>query len=539
MSMQTGILIVSRERASWLVFCVIAGLASSCAVILAIREIALVLADAGSGPAFSWRIFLIALAVSILGGLSSQLALGHLGVRLVHELRLHVAQRILQLPYREYEQQGFSRMYAMLSDDVTKASTALGTLPMCVVCIGLVVFGLGYLLLLSPWHFALVAVVLFLGIVIARYASARTSRALREVRALEDQMQDLYRAMIEGAKEFRFSTRRRRDFLASVLSPLSSRLASRKQASGALWSVTVQWNNLVFFLLLAVVAILPRHMPISDASTMTTYALVLLLLRAPIMALMELVPTVLAGKVALDRLAQLDVAHSASSAEEPSVTPSIRTLALRSVCFDYAAEPGEAGVRLGPIDLSLRSGKIIFITGGNGSGKTTLAKLLSGLYAPSEGSVLLDGVELKPDVTTVLRHYASAIFSDFFVLPYEGQRSNVAIDLASWEKRLGLDDKLSAASEWRSAPRLSQGQRKRLALLNLVAQDKPVCLFDEWAADQDKDYRDLFYRQLLRELAAKDKIVIVVSHDTDYFFVADIVIHMKDLKVTHIEEKDQ
>lgn len=539
--MQTAILFVSRERALWLIFCVIAGLASSCAVIMAIREIALVLADAGTGPGFSWRIFLAALAVSILGGLSSQLALGHLGVRVVHELRLHVAQRILQLPYREYEQHGISRMYTMLSDDVAKASTALGTLPMCVVCVGLVVFGLGYLLLLSPWHFALVAVVLFWGIAIARYASARTSRALREVRALEDQMQDLYRAMIEGAKEFRLSARRRRHFVASVLSPLSSRLASRKQASGALWSVTVQWNNLVFFLLLAVVAILPRHVPVSDASTMTTYALVLLLLRAPIMALMEMVPTVLAGKVAFDRLAQLDVAHSANGADDVPV-PEFHTLALRGACFDYAAEPGEAGeagVRLGPIDLSLRSGKIVIITGGNGSGKTTLAKLLSGLYAPSEGSVLLDGVVLKSDVAAVLRQCASAIFSDFFVLPYEGHRSEVDVDLASWEQRLGLDDKLSAASEWRSAPRLSQGQRKRLALLNLVAQDKPVCLFDEWAADQDKGYRDLFYRQLLRELAARGKIVIVVSHDTDYFFAADIVIHMKDLKVTNIEERLQ
>jgi putative ATP-binding cassette transporter len=533
--MQTAMPFVSRERALWLIFCVIAGLASSCAVIIAIREIALVLADAGTEPGFSWGIFLAALAVSILGGLSSQLALGHMGVRVMHELRLQIAQRILQLPYREYEHHGISRMYAMLSDDLSKASIALGTLPMCVVCVGLVVFGLGYLLLLSPWHFALVAAVLSLGIAIARYASARTSRALREVRALEDQMQDLYRAMVEGAKEFRLNTRRRRYFVDSVLSPLSSKLASRKQASGALWSVTVQWNNLVFFLLLAVVAVLPRHLPVSDASTMTTYALVLLLLRAPIMALMEMVPTVLAGKVAIDRLAQLEVAHSTKGAEE-LLMPSFHTLSLRGACFDYAAEPGEQSVRLGPIDMSLRSGKIVFITGGNGSGKTTLAKLLSGLYAPSEGRVLLDDVELKHDVAAVLRNCSSAIFNDFFVLPYEGHHSEVKPDLAQWAQRLGLEDKLSAASEWRSAPRLSQGQRKRLALLNLVAQDKPICLFDEWAADQDKGYRDLFYCQFLQELAANGKIVIVVSHDTDYFFAADVVIHMKDLRVTEIKE---
>lgn len=536
--MHSGVLFISRERALWLIFCVIAGLASSCAVIVAIREIALVLAQGGTGPDFSWRIFLVALAISILGGLSSQLTLGHLGVRVVHEMRLHVALCILQLPYREYEQHGISRIYAMLSDDVTKASTAMGTLPMCVVCIGLVVFGLGYLLLLSPGHFALVVLVLFVGIAIARYASSHTSRALREVRALEDQMQDLYRAMVEGAKEFRLNTPRRQHFVFNVLAPLSSQLASRKQASGALWSVTVQWNNLVFFLLLAGVAVFPRYVPIEGASTMTTYALVLLLLRAPIMALMELVPTVLAGKVALGRLAQLEVNPSPGASAGPPA-PRNHMLALRGICFDYAAEPGEAGVRLGPIDLSLRSGKIVFITGGNGSGKTTLAKLLSGLYAPSEGSVLLDGMEVESDTAAALRHRTSAIFSDFFVLPYEGHDSAVDLDLASWALWLGLDDKLSAASEWRSAPRLSQGQRKRLALLNLVAQDKPVCLFDEWAADQDKGYRDLFYRQFLPELAARGKIVIVVSHDTDYFFAADVVIHMKDLKVTQIEEKLQ
>lgn len=181
----------------------------------------------------------------------------------------------------------------------------------------------------------------------------------------------------------------------------------------------------------------------------------------------------------------------------------------------------------------------MFVTGGNGSGKTTLAKLLSGLYAANEGSVLLNDVALGLDAALMLRRCVSAIHSDFFVMPFETAGSARSPMLSQWIQLLGLEDKLSAAGGWQSAPRLSQGQRKRLALVNLPADDKPVCIFDEWAADQDKSRRELFYRRFLPELAAMKKLVIVVTHDSDYFGVADTIVHMKDMQISFVKENEK
>jgi ABC-type siderophore export system, fused ATPase and permease components len=68
---------------------------------------------------------------------------------------------------------------------------------------------------------------------------------------------------------------------------------------------------------------------------------------------------------------------------------------------------------------------------------------------------------------------------------------------------------------------LSTGQRKRLALLVAWLEDRPFYLFDEWAADQDPAFREVFYHQLLPALTARGKAVVVITHDDRYFHLAD------------------
>ncbi|MGB8129136.1 MAG: hypothetical protein WCG81_05045 [Candidatus Angelobacter sp.] len=74
---------------------------------------------------------------------------------------------------------------------------------------------------------------------------------------------------------------------------------------------------------------------------------------------------------------------------------------------------------------------------------------------------------------------------------------------------------------------LSQGQRKRLALLTAYLEDRPVYVFDEWSADQEPVFREVFYRHLLPALRDRSKTVVVISHDDRYFDVADRVIQLE------------
>ena len=77
-----------------------------------------------------------------------------------------------------------------------------------------------------------------------------------------------------------------------------------------------------------------------------------------------------------------------------------------------------------------------------------------------------------------------------------------------------------------STTHLSHGQRQRLALLGAYLEDRPIYVFDEWAANQEPQFRNIFYRQILPELKARGKLAVVISHDDRYFDVADRLIRL-------------
>jgi ABC-type siderophore export system fused ATPase/permease subunit len=174
---------------------------------------------------------------------------------------------------------------------------------------------------------------------------------------------------------------------------------------------------------------------------------------------------------------------------------------------------------------------LLFVTGGNGSGKSTFAKLLTGLYTPAKGTITLAGQQINEQNQHWYRNYFSTIFSDFFlfsqVLDKQGELADDSQIEAILEK-LQLSGKVTTDKGIISNTQLSQGQRKRLALLVSYMEDAPIYLFDEWAADQDPHFRHYFYHDLLPGLIAKGKTVIAISHDERYFHLADRVLKFDD-----------
>ncbi|MBD2139790.1 ATP-binding cassette domain-containing protein [Anabaena sp. FACHB-1237] len=173
--------------------------------------------------------------------------------------------------------------------------------------------------------------------------------------------------------------------------------------------------------------------------------------------------------------------------------------------------PDEKGFLLGPITLSLQPGEILFIVGENGSGKSTLAKLITGLYTPQSGEIYLNDQRITLENIEWYRQHFSAIFSDFYLFEsYMGINSNnLDQEVETYLKQLQLSHKVKVKNGFLSTVNLSQGQRKRLALLTTYLENRPIYLFDEWAADQEPRFRDLFYKQILKQLKDRHKIVIV------------------------------
>src|SRR6185369_4993504 len=100
-------------------------------------------------------------------------------------------------------------------------------------------------------------------------------------------------------------------------------------------------------------------------------------------------------------------------------------------------------------------------------------------------------------------------------------------------KQLQLTQKVEVKDGVLSTTKLSQGQRKRLALLTAYLEDRPIYLFDEWAADQDPLFKQVFYYELLPELKARAKTVLVISHDDRFYEVGDRIIKLESGKIVY------
>jgi putative ATP-binding cassette transporter len=202
--------------------------------------------------------------------------------------------------------------------------------------------------------------------------------------------------------------------------------------------------------------------------------------------------------------------------------------------FSYGEERGgEAPFVLGPISLALHPGELVFVVGGNGSGKSTFVKVLTGLYPLSEGSVTLAGTTVTDANREWYREHFSVVFSDFYLFNrLLGQTASQVERLApQYLRLLHMEQKVTVQERTFSTTDLSQGQRKRLALVTAYLEDRPIYVFDEWAADQDPQYKEIFYHTLLPDLRKRGKLVVVITHDDRYFHLGDQVVKLEDGKI--------
>ncbi|MFI6869770.1 ATP-binding cassette domain-containing protein [Nocardia sp. NPDC050406] len=195
-----------------------------------------------------------------------------------------------------------------------------------------------------------------------------------------------------------------------------------------------------------------------------------------------------------------------------------------------------SGFSLGPVDLVFEPGQITFIVGGNGSGKSTLAKLITGLYVPRTGFLELNGEQINHENIEWFRQNSSAIFTDFHLFEdYLGfDRPGIDDEVRHYLEELRIAHKVTVENGRLSTIDLSQGQRKRLALLTALLEDRAIYLFDEWAADQEPKFRDVFYREILAKLKERGKTVIVITHDDRYFDLADQLVKLDFGRVVEV-----
>lgn len=472
-------------------------------------------------------------------GLGSVLAgnrITRVAQRAVRDLRLSISRRILALPLTVLEKDQ-ARIFPVLTEDIAMISSATSRLPSAISGCA-TVLGCFVLLTVIAWPLALACLVLLI-VAVGLYVQPlrRFQRHLAVWRADWDRFARLLDAIVHGHKELILDQRKRTAFLEQQLEPIARR-QEREMTGANTWEILIRrWGELLMLLGLGLLLFtLPWH-AWATYDQFGRFLFVALFILSPLTTLVGFSTDLGRARLAINRINDVGgLLEQHAGPPPPPVTSApvgFRHLALREVSYRHAGKEG-AAFTLGPVSVAFDRPEVVLISGGNGSGKTTLLKVMCGLYPADKGEITLDGRPLA--AATLEEHRASfaVVFSDFFLFPsllgYE-QSPAAARDRLLCDMQLDRQVQVNADGEF-STTKLSQGQRKRLALVAALLEDKPVYVFDEWAADQDPGFRRLFYERILPGLRDRGKLVLAISHDEAYYPLADRHLHLVDGHIT-------
>lgn len=451
----------------------------------------------------------------------------------LYDLRLRVSRQILSTPLRRLEEFGMRRLMTTLTDDIPVITSTFSMLSLMCINTAVVVCGLIYLGWLSVK--VLIATVVLLATIITMYQLSvrRAIGYYRQARFDGDTLFEHFRALTTGIKELKLHRRRRQTFISKVMSATASSARNNNRAGAAVYSLAASVGQGMLYSIIGIVLFGIPLIWTVDTRLLIGYTLTLVFIMTPLQIVMNQIPSIARASVGLERINELGLKLSSSGVEEdagaiPPSSPVIDSLEICGVVHTYWREGEDTPFKLGPIDMTVERGELLFLTGGNGSGKTTLAKIIAGLYVPEAGEVRLNGETITDENREFYREHFSMVFSDFYLFSSLMGLEHPQLDSQAHEylSTFQLSHKVKITDGALSTLDLSQGQRKRLALLTAYLEDRPIYIFDEWAADQDPQFKEIFYKKLLPELKSRNKAVIVISHDDHYYYVADRIIKL-------------
>jgi len=516
---------------------VIAGLSRG-ALLWAFNEAS---ARAGGHKSLDLRLvgaFAAALALYLVSAYLSAISRDQLVRDLLHRLRLRICGKLIHAPLRLIEDQDAGKIFTLIGHESERlASVAKDFIVTFQAGIVLVV-ALAYLTWLSPPSFAFATITIVIGAAAYYWHESKAKMRYRQAREKEVEYFDTMYDLLHGFRDLKLD-RAQQGEIMTHLETVSGEFSALSAASARLYQISELVSQAFSFVLIAVIVfLLPLIFPASAGSTYQLLATVLYLL-APVEQMISSVPAFSQGAVALGNITRLEDALGADSAREaglPGTPPPFERIDLEQVRFEFHSAVDGESFEVGPIDLSLRRGEILLVRGGNGAGKTTLLKLIAGLYQPASGKILLDGRPIEGLRAAGYRELFAVIFSD----PYLMQRLYGLGDLdAAMVKalltELELDRKTTLRDRRFSSTRLSVGQRKRLAYAISRLRDREIYIFDEFAADQDPQFRTYFYTVLLPRLKSEGKTVIAVTHDERWFGAGDRLVSLEYGKIVAAE----
>ena len=456
----------------------------------------------------------------------------------IYNVRIRLTRKIQQVELLFMEEKGSNFLYARFTKSDALISQAIPQITGAAQMSVLLIFSFLYLAYISPLSFLISMASIMIAVFVFLSRTKYIKALLQEVQKKEVDYFKSISHLINGFKEVKINRQKGKDILQNIASQ-SSEIEEIKIEVGRQESKL--WGHgriLVYTLLPILIFVVPSITEINSESIYKISSTILFI-TGPIAILINTMPILNRVHLSIDELIQLeeemdnatgDMGDEASM-NSNFVFSDFEKISVNDVSFSYPdSYPGKgSGFLAGPFDEHIFKGELLFIVGGNGSGKSTFIKLLTGLYYPDKGEIYVDSNRIDKINYPALRNLFSAIYTDFHLFDkFYGVKNIDASTVSYWLKKMKMEGKVEYSDGGFTRTSLSTGQRKRLAFIAAMLEDKPILVMDEFAADQDPQFRKYFYETLLPELKLMGKTVVAVTHDDHYFHIADRLLKMEE-----------
>jgi cyclic peptide transporter len=447
---------------------------------------------------------------------------------IIHKLRLRLMDMVRRSELLEMENIGRARIVAAITSDTAVLTQASNLLAFTIQGAVLIFFVTIYVAFLSITAILITILVVTTAGLIFHYKNKRLTAEKQQAAEWERRLFDRLTDFLDGFKEIRLN-RARSDALyedAVEVSRTAANIKIKSQAETFKLIVTSQFS--MYVLLGAVVFVAPQVSSTLSGASLAKTTTALMFVVGACFGLVQSIPVLLIANAAADRISQLEAALRTHLAEVPrereiKMPKRFDTIQMQNIVFRYVDKFSDTTFQIGPLDFTLHSGDLVFVTGGNGSGKSTFLKVLAGLYPPDSGEITLDGMRINDETRDAYRGLISGIFFDNHLFrklygipqPEPGEVDRLL-------EKFRLEDKTGlVGGEFRTLD-LSGGQRRRLALIVSMLEKRPILLLDEWTAEQDPEFRRKFYHELLPEMLQAGVTIVVITHDDRYLDELDL-----------------
>ncbi len=445
---------------------------------------------------------------------------------IIHKIRLRLMDQIRHSELLAIEGIGRSRIFSAITGDTAVLTQASNMLCFTIQGAVLICFVAIYVAFLSIAAIVTTIVIVSIAATIFHFKNRRLVAEKQRSAEWERRLFDRLTDFLDGFKEIRLNNARSDDLFddAVDVSRTAANIKIKSQAETFKLIVTSQIS--MYVLLGAVVFVAPQFSSDLGGAALTKTTTALMFIVGACFGLVQSIPVLLNANAAADRIAQLEISLRAAASTERHDIPirkRFEKIEVRNIEFRYLDRFSDVSFKIGPIDFDLQAGELVFITGGNGSGKSTFLRVLSGLYPPDLGEIILDGMPIDENTRDTYRNLMSAIFFDYHLFqrlygipePVPGEVDRLLAQFRLGDKT-GLTD-----GQFRTLD-LSGGQRRRLALIVSLLEKRPILLLDEWTAEQDPEFRRKFYDELLPDLMKAGATIVVITHDDRYLDELDL-----------------